>query len=86
MDVVYQALQYGLNRTVALKMVLAGAHARSDELVRFLAEAETAARLQHHGIVQVFDSTGTAVAHLWDLRLIRRQLREMNLDWDPPLD
>jgi WD40 repeat protein len=56
MGVVYQALQYGLNRTVALKMVLAGAHARSDELVRFLAEAETAARLQHHGIVQVFDT------------------------------
>jgi WD40 repeat protein len=30
-------------------------------------------------------STGTAVVYLWDLRLIRRQLREMNLDWDPPL-
>jgi WD40 repeat protein len=29
-------------------------------------------------------STGTAVAYLWDLRLVRRQLREMNLDWDPP--
>ncbi len=29
-------------------------------------------------------STGTAIAYLWDLRLIRRQLREMNLDWDPP--
>ena len=29
--------------------------------------------------------TGTAVAYLWDLRLIRRQLREMNVDWEPPL-
>ena len=30
-------------------------------------------------------STGTAIAYLWDLRLIRRQLREMNLDWDSPM-
>src|SRR5262245_675260 len=56
MGIVFQALQFGLNRTVALKMVLAGAHARSEELVRLLAEAETAARLQHHGIVQIFDT------------------------------
>src|SRR5205823_3179085 len=26
----------------------------------------------------------TAFAHLWDLRLIRRELAEMNLDWDEP--
>jgi WD40 repeat protein len=30
-------------------------------------------------------STGMASTYLWDLRLIRRQLREMNLDWEPPL-
>jgi WD40 repeat protein len=35
---------------------------------------------------QLVVSTGTAVAYLWDLRLIRRQLREMNLDWDPPME
>jgi WD40 repeat protein/predicted Ser/Thr protein kinase len=55
MGVVYRGRQYGLNREVAIKMVLAGTHARPEELVRFLAEAETAARLQHHGIAQIFD-------------------------------
>ena len=59
MGVVYRARQYGLNRLVALKMVLAGTYARADELVRFLAEAETAARLHHHGIAQIF-GTGRA--------------------------
>lgn len=34
---------------------------------------------------QLVVSTGTAVTYLWDLRLIRRQLREMSLDWDPPM-
>ena len=29
-------------------------------------------------------STGTAITYLWDLRLIRHQLREMNLDWESP--
>src|SRR5262245_15444477 len=56
MGVVYRARQHGLNRPVALKMVLAGTHAPADDLVRFLAEAETAARLQHQGIAQIFDS------------------------------
>ncbi len=59
MGVVYRATQHGLNRTVAVKMVLAGAYARPEDVARFLAEAETAARLQHHGIAQVFD-TGRA--------------------------
>jgi len=45
MGVVYQARQLGLDRTVALKMVLTGAEADPKELARFRAEAAAIARL-----------------------------------------
>jgi tRNA A-37 threonylcarbamoyl transferase component Bud32 len=55
MGVVYRARQAKLNRTVALKMVLAGGHASPQERTRFLAEAEAVAAVQHQGIVQVYE-------------------------------
>jgi eukaryotic-like serine/threonine-protein kinase len=54
MGVVYRARQVPLHRTVALKMILAGDHASTDAKIRFLAEAEAIAKVQHPGIVQVF--------------------------------
>jgi eukaryotic-like serine/threonine-protein kinase len=47
MGVVYKARQLRLNRIVALKMVLAWNHALPEVGVRFLAEAESVARLHH---------------------------------------
>ena len=55
MGVVYHARQAGLNREVAIKMILAGGHAGADQLARFHAEAKSVAKLQHANIVQVYD-------------------------------
>jgi tetratricopeptide (TPR) repeat protein len=67
MGVVYKARQRALNRTVALKMIRAGAHAGRDDLACFRREAEAVARLQHAHIVQVYevgDPGGTAVPYM----------------------
>ena len=54
MGVVYRARSVRLNRTVAIKMILAGDHAGFESSLRFLAEAESIARIQHPNIVQIF--------------------------------
>jgi serine/threonine-protein kinase len=51
--VVYKARQLHPRRLVAVKMILAGAHAGADAVARFRREAEALARLSHPNIVPI---------------------------------
>jgi serine/threonine-protein kinase len=55
MGVVYKARQVELDRTVAVKMILASHLASPEHVRRFHAEAKAAARVQHSNIVHIHD-------------------------------
>jgi WD40 repeat protein len=55
MGIVYRARHRTLGRTVALKMMLAGAHAAEGDRARFRSEATAIARLNHPNIVQIHE-------------------------------
>lgn len=59
MGVVYRARQHALDRTVALKMILAGAVAGPAQVDRLRAEAMAAARMRHPNIVRIYDAGTT---------------------------
>ncbi|MFO0881167.1 MAG: serine/threonine-protein kinase [Gemmataceae bacterium] len=53
MGVVHRAYEVGLDRVVAIKMILSGGLSEPEELTRFRTEASAAGKLQHPNIVKV---------------------------------
>ncbi len=59
MATVWMARQISLNRVVAIKVLLPRFAVDDEEIARFRSESQSAARLKHPGIVQVYDASVT---------------------------
>ena len=70
MGVVYEARQVSLNRTVAIKMILAGQLASQDDVKRFYLEAESAAGLNHNGIVPIYEIGANNDQHFFSMGFV----------------
>jgi serine/threonine-protein kinase len=70
MGVVYKALETGLGRVVALKMILAHPLAAADDIQRFRIEATALARISHPHIVQIYEAGEVHGQHYFAMQYV----------------
>jgi hypothetical protein len=70
MGIVFKARQLSLDRTVALKMILAGQFASRVDVERFLTEARAVATLDHPSIVPVYDVGEHQGQHYFSMKFV----------------
>jgi len=85
MGVVYRAKHLKLDRIVALKIIRSGELADELEVMRFIGEAKTAARLVHPGIIPIYEvgQRGALLFYtmpLIDGRTLAREASDRRLD------
>jgi len=80
MGIVYRAWQVGLNRPVALKMILDKRQADDSALARFQAEAEAVAKLDHENIVKIYEIGTTDGLPYFSLEFVEG--RSLQDEWD----
>ena len=86
MGIVFRAQQLSLNREVAVKLMLRGKWASASDRLRFQAEAEAAAKLDHPNIVPVYE-VGEHDDHTYfSMKYITGQTLSQRLAADGPMD
>lgn len=80
MGIVFLARDLRLNRQVALKLILAGKLASQLEIKRFLAEGEASARLDHPGIVPIYEIGSSEGRHFLVMKWVEGGTLASRLD------
>ncbi len=80
MGVVYKARQKGLNRLVALKMILCAEQASIEDRMRFDREAKALARLNHPNIVEIYEINEIDGKPCFSLELVTGGALEQKID------